>query len=894
MSKKWYALDIETVEKELETDAANGLSRKAARSRLKNAGGNSFFFVATKSIRSCLKAVLADPLLLLLIGVDIVAIIFGERITAVSSAILLALNLTAVIFGYIKAQRIIESMSGFSQPKVRVIRDGNLYLVDSRCIVPGDVMLLGVGDILPADARIISSDNLKVRVYLGNSDDEEYKNVIPDASYICGENDNGEFFEHVNMLYAGTVIQSGSVRAMVVETGEKTYIGALQGGVPLNDHTARPELLNQMKRFSGTYSFIVLLMILPLTVVGIFTYGANNILSTFIMTLSLAVSSLGQTVYAVGHIITAMSLYRTATEKGKNNCAMIKSIGKVGKLAATDRLVLVGNAAITDGVLRINRIYTDGKELNKNDLLSPSALRIAELAFIINKVSAAFPSNGENITVLPDSIGSYCRLIGVDEERLNISVTPVLFAYGNRMTAVYRDGDRQMTVCADRFGYIADLCVNEYIGGELVLISNERRTMIKKAFADLSEKGNTAFIITTHIGKTVTYEGIISFGTELIQHCADVIYDMNRSGVKTVLILRDETNANISAAINAGIVNSKSEILFASKFKREGKGIQDIPDDCKAFMGFNSREQRNIIDSIVDKGHTVTVFASETLASVGRVNVFSAADVTITCDRAEYIIGSDSSDVMEYRTPSGVGESLDGAQVLRVSSDVLVKRANGESGGIIGIFNAVAFARSLQSKLKKAVSYLLCSQVARLIFVLPSVLFGIYALTPFQLLFSGLIFDLGALFVIAMDQTDEYEMSKPFKHISLRKPWLICKDLLIAVSVSVGIGSLVSVLIGFIAKVNISGAVFVSLLAVQLLILSRLRYNGSIKAEFTKPFIILLSVTFGIVLLLSVIPFTAAVSGVLFSLLSLIALPLAPLGVGLYDLIGRLISKLKK
>ena len=133
-----------------------------------------------------------------------------------------------------------ELMAGCSQPKIRVIRNGEVSLADSRCIVPGDVIIVSDGDILPCDARIISSKGLSVNVYKGKSSAPIFINVEPKSDAFYPEESNFEFYEYENMLYAGSEVISGEARAIVVSVGEQTYIGALEGGIALNDSRENP------------------------------------------------------------------------------------------------------------------------------------------------------------------------------------------------------------------------------------------------------------------------------------------------------------------------------------------------------------------------------------------------------------------------------------------------------------------------------------------------------------------------------------------------------------------------------------------------------------------------------------------------------------------------------
>ena len=102
MNEKWFLLDIAEIEQKLKTNAACGISRKAARSRLRKEGQNNFFFVKKRSVSQCIKRVFSDPMLLLLIAVDIIAAVFGNVVTAIASGIMILLNVAAAAFAYIK------------------------------------------------------------------------------------------------------------------------------------------------------------------------------------------------------------------------------------------------------------------------------------------------------------------------------------------------------------------------------------------------------------------------------------------------------------------------------------------------------------------------------------------------------------------------------------------------------------------------------------------------------------------------------------------------------------------------------------------------------------------------------------------------------------------------
>ena len=468
MGRKWYARGIDEVAAELKTNAASGLDRKAARSRLRKTGGNSFFFVGTRSFFGCVKAVLADPMLLLLIGVVIIAAVFGRTGIAVGAGIVILVSVVAGITFSVRSQRRIESMSGYSQPKVRVIRGGELFLADARCLVPGDLIIVGEGDIIPCDARLVSTDRLSIRVYAGE-EEGRYIRVNPDASVRYDEEKVIPIYEQLNMLYAGSSVITGEARAIVVETGEHTYIGALEDGMPLNDPSEKPPMLRELRRFSRIYSFAVLLMILPLTVVGILTYGVSSMFATFILVLALAVSSLGETVYVAGNIIVAEGFTACAADGGKLGGAMIKTPESLTDIASTDRLFLLGCAAITDGKLRVVSAYADSHEFSGHELLDKNLIGVAESLVLVGAAAAKYPTvGGSSENVFLSGTDDFCRRLGVDGAALSIRAQILDYSEnGGTASARVNDGGTIRTVTVAEGGSLLRGCSLERVGTEI-------------------------------------------------------------------------------------------------------------------------------------------------------------------------------------------------------------------------------------------------------------------------------------------------------------------------------------------------------------------------------------------------------------------------------------------
>ncbi len=868
MNYKWYSLTLEEIEKILRTNAALGLSRKAAHSRVRKTGGNSFFFVESKSTGSCLRSVFCDPLLLLLIGVNIVAAVFGELKVAISVGVVLLFNIIVSAFLYFKSQWIIESASGHSQPKVKVIRDGALYLADSREIVPGDILVLGEGDIIPCDCRVINSSEFKVSVYLGHNSEEKIISE-PDAHAIYSPEVNLEFYEYRNTVYAGSFVLSGEARVVVTETGEHTYIGALEGGVPLNDSKARFELLEKTKKISSLYSFWALIIILVLAVVGTFTYGPDQLLNTFILSLSLGISLVGEMMLLVGNVIYAKGIYNNAVRNGNHNGGIFKTPNKTGALAGTDRLILCGTSALTDGKLKMLSVYANGQELKGKSVVSKEATRPAEYFMLLLNAVSEYPSSSAMRRIeLPRDFVDYAkRLKGFTFDEFSIRPRALEFEADGTICANIGGVGNKNLISVSLNSSLLKRCNKEIINGQTVIISSERKAEILNIYKKMLLNGARPYIVTSGSFSGEILEGIFAMRSVVSERVIDSVKALKNAGVRPIVLLNSSSYENYIILKASGIIEKDNEIATASELSQNGIDIISFADKCNAFIGFSIKECKRLVQYMKKKGHTVSVYGY----SYKDYDLCQAADICITCDRAEFK-GTDDIEKLEVSESFGTENSSGGAQILRLKSDLLVKKASVKGGGVMGIYNSVSSARSVQKNFARAFVYLVLSQIIKFSVVIPSFLCGKTLLTAFQLLFCTLVVDLVVVWALASDR-NERSMNRGFRPIEFKSPLKPIKKQIIITAVGSFVMAVAAILISFIVKANISGSVFVSVILSQLLIMFVLRDK---KAPLTVELISVISVICLAVINLSLIPKLSAVTGTAFSLWSIICIPVAP------------------
>jgi len=515
--------------------------------------------------------------------------------------------------------------------------------------------------------------------------------------------------------------------------------------------------------------------------------------------------------------------------------------------------------------------------LMKDELLSSDVVSCAEAFTMLINASNSFPSLGtKNGDELPKtSFLEYAGRIGVDLERLKIAALPLSFSVNDRFSANLNFGGKMITASAAKYESFIDLCAYEDVGGDTVVIGTERRTELKKIFRKLVSAGGEVYIITLSGSTGEIFKGIFAFKETVSAKIREKVIALKSAGIKTLIFFDDELNEDAYLAFEAGIIDNKKEVAFASVCRSAGLKIADIAENYKAFLGFSVNEKVEITKYFKEKGHIITAFAS--VAEDKRL--FEAADICVTSDRAPFRFIHEDFERLQTATAAGDTESLDGAQNLRVSADILVHRANLRGGGVSGIYNAISTGRRIQKNLVRAVTYLLCSQLVRFVFVIPSIIFGQTLLSPFHLLFGGLIVDLGAVFVLSFDRHERNSMKKPFTPIGLKNPVGLCRKMLSMTALSAGSEVITALMTVMIGKDDVSGAVFLSVTLSQLVLLFILRLADAPTLKENRALILFSVFVAAAVVAFSTVPSLAVLTGTLYSLESLICIAILPLRI---------------
>ena len=391
MNRKWFALSIDQIEEKLDTNAASGLSLKEARSR--KSKNSPFFKVKHKNVGALIVELFSEFFLLLLTLISFFALFFsGERLYGIALIVIITVNLLLTFLIHFIGTRSVESMSKLFLPTARVIRGGKLYVLDYSDVVIGDVIVLEKGDVIGVDARLVYSDGLKVNMQVDKKTEKvlsKFANKAINKSEIYAENME-------NMVHAGSTVIEGGGRAIVVASGEYTYLGSMAGGFVQEADNSLPDPVRVLQKKFSKFSLILLIAVFPFCIISLllahFIPGGTTTLPITVMTVVgfCAVFRLSSFSVLFVHFFNR---YLRKAAVSDNPC-IFRSANVLDKVTETDYIFLLDGSIATDGILHFEGLETVDGVIKDVDSLTGSAKELFNMATIYAQARASLPTIG--------------------------------------------------------------------------------------------------------------------------------------------------------------------------------------------------------------------------------------------------------------------------------------------------------------------------------------------------------------------------------------------------------------------------------------------------------------------------------------------------------------------
>ena len=371
----WHNLERKEIEKTLRTDIRKGLSEKEAKFRQLEFGKNKLPEEKPLSRLTIFLEQFKSPLTYILLVAGFVVLFLKEFTDAIVIFGAVFLNTTIGYFQEHKASRALAKLKMIVKHSAEVLREGNLKVLNLEELVPGDIIILNPGDIVPADGRIIESHDLKINemALTGEWLSAEKKEEVFSRETPLADRDN--------MVYMGTIVESGKAKILVVETGPQTEIGKIAAMIRETKEEKTP-YQKKLAGFSRIVGIVIALICVFIFIEGIIK--GIGFTEMFMTAVAVAVAAIPEGLPVAMTVILALGMQRILKKGG-----LVRKLSSAETLGSTSIICTDKTATLTEGKMIVSDVITANQILQKKqgketELLPLKIASFTSEAFIEN------------------------------------------------------------------------------------------------------------------------------------------------------------------------------------------------------------------------------------------------------------------------------------------------------------------------------------------------------------------------------------------------------------------------------------------------------------------------------------------------------------------------------
>ena len=728
---KEYLSDIQEVLK-AQNATESGLTTAEAKVRLEKNGPNKLAEGKKMPLIVRFLKELSDPMILILIAAAIVsaitAVFEGEGMADV--IIILAVVLINAVLGVFqesKAEKAIEALKEITAATSKVYRDGHQVSIRSEELVPGDVIILEAGDSVPADARIIENASMKVEeaALTGESVPVNKSSETLDL----GDKKDVPLGDRVNMVYMGSTVVYGRGVAVVTGTGMNTEMGKIADALTQSkdDETPLQKKLNQLSKI---LSFLVLGICAVIFAINIIreypNLGANVLLDTFLVAVSLAVAAIPEGLAAVVTIVLSIGV----TNMSKRN-AVIRKLTAVETLGCTQIICSDKTGTLTQNKMTVvDHTAEDIPALTLAMALCSDAKFDDEKKEAIGEPTECALVNDAYGTGLADALAGYRRIgeAPFDSDRKMMSVVCkdpdgalIQFTKGapdeilKCCTAIWKDGKEQPLTEELRAQVLA---ANKGMADQaLRVLAAARRSWTSEP---------TSFEPDA-LEQELCFIGLSGMIDPIRPEVKIAIEECKGAGIRPIMITGDHKDTAIAIARQLGILGEGQKAITGAELNEISE--EQLAKDIALYSVY----------ARVQPEHKVRI-----------VKAWKAQDkiVAMTGDGVNDAPSIKSADI-------GVGMGITGTDVTKNVADMVLADDN-----FATIVSAVEEGRRIYDNIRKSIQFLLSANLAEVLAIFFSTLMGFTILKPVHLLWINLITDTFPALSLGMEESESDIMKR--------------------------------------------------------------------------------------------------------------------------------------
>lgn len=756
-----YQLSDTELSGQFETDLQKGLSHAQVNERIKKFGFNKLPEKAEKSWLGVFISQFQSPLIyILLVAAAIIFFVGPHRLDALIITVVLLFN---AIIGSIQEGRtrmILRSLKRFIKADTFVVRDGRRKLVEDVKLVPGDLILLQEGQRVPADARLIESNNLQIDEALLTGESLSVRKIDTPIEQELPVADQR------NMIFKGTYILAGSGKAIVVATGVSTEIGTIAATVTRVD-TDMP-LKRELDRMSHWILLIILFLCLFLFFVGALT--GRPLQELLVMLTALFICVVPEGLPVVLTLALVSGVYRMAKQgilvkrmqavEGLGRVDVI-AIDKTGTLTRNEMLVthVVANGTVCTvtgrGYYKEGELFCDNKKIETVSSASPIG-QIATACALLDSSQIDFDKKRELFTIKGDpteaAMGVFAQKFGFSREKIEKAYKKlyeipfdsrlqyhagfykkhesenegVVFIIGSAERLMQR---AQAQTIAPHMHEALNKLFDE---GLRVLAIAKKRFSVKEFAKEHAQHGHDYFACCKKIiADDLELLGLVGIEDSVRPEVHDVVERVRDAGIQVIMVTGDHEKTALHVAKKVGIFISGDEVIDGPEFqKSSGDEFLKRLDKITVYSRMTPRDKFRIITLFHKQGKLVAMTGD----GVNDVPPLVAADL-------------------------GIAMGSIGTEVAKEAADMILLKDS-----FVNIINAIKQSRHIFYTLRRVVLYFFATNMGELLIVMAALLADLpLPITAAQILWLNLVTD-GFLDVALSTEPQEEGL--------LQKSWL--------------------------------------------------------------------------------------------------------------------------
>jgi P-type Ca2+ transporter type 2C len=741
----WHTLPLAKIFK-INNSSKEGLSNSEVKKKLNKFGFNLLAQASKFSLVNLFLSQFRSTLIIVLIVAGFISIFFGEYVDAY---VIFAAVFINVIVGFIqefKANKSLEKLNKIVRQETLVFRDGIEKKIESKLLVPGDIIVLESGNRVPADARLVEINDFEVNEATLTGESWPVKKALNnlDVGTVLAE--------RVNMVFMGTLVVEGRARAIIVSTGFNTEMGKIT--VMLKEtKEAKTPLQQKLDSFAKTITKIIALLALAVFAFGVFK--GHEVVEMFTLAVAIAVSAIPEGLVISMTMILTVGMQRILKHKG-----LVRRLVSAETLGSTTVICTDKTGTLTEGEMRVTNIVTNKFQLD----LSTNTLRdleaneeitlITEIAFFCNDAAVQNPeASGEDWVVLGSPTEKALMIFGsndpdIEDDRKKMQrVEEITFDHSRKFMITRHHYDAKYDIVfikgaperilAYSNRYLRDNkpvkmtgVRHDYFDNQWQVLSKQGLRVLAGAY-QLIPKNYEKFDSFKDNPRDFIFAGIWGLSDPLRKETKQTLKSTLKAGINTVIITGDNKFTAQKIGKDLGLVFKNDNVVTGDELlKMTDEELKKRVKDIKVYARVSPSDKLRIIKAWQSRGEVVSMTGD----GVNDAPALKAADI-------------------------GVAVSS-GSDVAKETADLVLLDNN--FGTIV---MAIKQGRVIFANLRKVILYLLSDSFSEIIIIVGSLILQIpLPLLAAQILWVNLVDDGFPALALTMEPEDEKIMNqKPGK-----------------------------------------------------------------------------------------------------------------------------------